>query len=155
MLMKQAVAASRIPAILKNHEKELLGDWMKEQLAAPSMRGDLVKESDLREQSRAFLSAMQTATQRGSLEDVSGDEWARVKDQPERAVALASARGVLAGGDRHVRVLAQAAAVHAPAQRAQERSRGARRGDCGAPRVLLDKLGLLHHRGLPEEPRGA
>jgi rsbT co-antagonist protein RsbR len=78
--MKQAVAESRIPAILKTHEKELLSDWMREQLAATSMRGDLVSESDLREQSRTFLSAMQSATQRGSLEDVSGDEWAPVKE---------------------------------------------------------------------------
>ncbi len=48
-------AASRIPAILKTHEKELLAEWMKQQLAALTLRSDLLKEADLREQSRTFL----------------------------------------------------------------------------------------------------
>ena len=78
--MKQSVAASRIPALLKNHEKDLLGDWVKEQLAAPSQRPDLLKESELREQSRAFLSAFQSAAQKSSLDDISGEGWTDVKE---------------------------------------------------------------------------
>ena len=77
--MKQGVA-SRIPALLKSHEKDLLADWVKEQLAAPSQRPDLMKESELREQSRAFLAAVQAAAQRGVLEDIGGAEWSAVKD---------------------------------------------------------------------------
>ena len=90
--MKQAVAGSRIPSILKNHEKDILGEWMKEQLSSTSMRGDLLKEGDLREQSRSFLSAMQAATQNGSLDDIGGDHWSPVREQLNdlsRARALA------------------------------------------------------------------
>ena len=71
--------ASRIADIIKSNEKEILGDWIKDQLAAVTLRSDLLKESDLREQSRAFLKAMQNATQQGGTEDVDGAAWADAK----------------------------------------------------------------------------
>jgi rsbT co-antagonist protein RsbR len=73
--MKQQ--ASRIPALLKTHEKDLLADWIKEQLAAITLRGDLLKETELREQSRAFLAAMQAASQKS--DDVANDAWLDTK----------------------------------------------------------------------------
>jgi rsbT co-antagonist protein RsbR len=74
-------SASRLAGVIKNHEKDLLADWMKEQLAAVTLRGDLLKEADLREQSRAFLSAVQSASQKAGIEDVDGPAWADVKSQ--------------------------------------------------------------------------
>jgi rsbT co-antagonist protein RsbR len=75
-------SASRLAGILKNSEKELLAEWLQEQRAAVTNRGDLLKESDLREQSRAFLTAVQEATQKGGgVEDVDGPAWADVKTQ--------------------------------------------------------------------------
>ena len=74
-------ASNRIATVIKSHEKELLSDWVKEQLAAKTSRGDLLKESDLREQSRAFLSAVQAASQKGGIEDLEGPAWADVKHQ--------------------------------------------------------------------------
>ena len=76
--MKQS--ASRIPAVLKNREKDLLANWVKEQLASPTQRPDLLKEADLREQSRKFLAALQAAAQSASLQDISGDAWADVRE---------------------------------------------------------------------------
>jgi rsbT co-antagonist protein RsbR len=73
--MKQA---SRIPALLKNHEKDLLADWIKAQLAAVTLRGDLLKESELREQSRTFLAALQAATARG--DDINAEGWSEVRE---------------------------------------------------------------------------
>jgi rsbT co-antagonist protein RsbR len=73
-------AASRIPATLKTHESNLLADWLKEQLAASTLRADLLKEADLREQSRSFLNLLQVASQRGSVEDIAGPDWAPLKD---------------------------------------------------------------------------
>jgi rsbT co-antagonist protein RsbR len=71
--------ASRIAGLIKTHEKEILADWMKEQLAATTHRGDLVKESELREQSRNFLNSVQQAAQRGGIENVDGPAWGDVK----------------------------------------------------------------------------
>jgi rsbT co-antagonist protein RsbR len=78
--MKQAALASRIPAVLKNNEKEILGEWIQNQLGSSTRRKDLLKEADLREQSRSFLSALQNATQRGSLDEMSGDGWSTVRE---------------------------------------------------------------------------
>ena len=74
-------ASNRIAAVIKNHEEKLLADWVKEQLAAKTSRGDLLKESELREQSRAFLSAVQAATQKGGIEDLESPAWADVRQQ--------------------------------------------------------------------------
>ena len=70
--------ASRIASVIKSHEKEILADWIKEQLAAVTLRGDLLKESDLREQSRSFLNAVQAAAQKG-IENIDGPAWGDVK----------------------------------------------------------------------------
>lgn len=73
-------AASRIPAILKTHEKELFAEWMRQQLAALTLRSDLLKEADLREQSRTFLNLVQEASQKSSLDDIGGSGWEQVRD---------------------------------------------------------------------------
>jgi tRNA G37 N-methylase TrmD len=44
---------SRIPEVLKKFEKELLPAWVKEQLNAITVRRDLIKEPELRQQSKA------------------------------------------------------------------------------------------------------
>jgi rsbT co-antagonist protein RsbR len=71
--------ASRIAGLIKNNEKEILADWLKEQLGAATHRGDLIKEADLREQSRGFLNAVQQATQKGGVENLEGPAWGDVK----------------------------------------------------------------------------
>src|SRR5689334_8244053 len=77
--MKQS-AASRIPGLLKKHEQDVLAIWIKAQLAAVTQRPDLLKESDLREQSRKFLAEFQSAAQTGSLEDIGDDAWADARE---------------------------------------------------------------------------
>jgi rsbT co-antagonist protein RsbR len=73
--------ASRLAGILRNSDKELLAEWMDAQLAALTNRSDLLKESELREQSRAFLAGVQQAVQKGGVDDVDGPAWAEVKVQ--------------------------------------------------------------------------
>jgi rsbT co-antagonist protein RsbR len=85
-------ASNRLAGVIKSHEKEILADWIKEQLASTTLRGDLLKESELREQSRAFLAAVQAAVQKGGSEDIAGPAWADVKQlltELSRARALA------------------------------------------------------------------
>ena len=42
--------------LLHQHEREILGEWIQNQLAATTVRGELMREGELREQSRAFPS---------------------------------------------------------------------------------------------------
>ena len=84
--------SSRLAAIIKSHEKDLLGEWVREQLASNTLRGDLLNENDLREQSRTFLAGVQSAAQKGELEDIDSPAWSEVKsglEQLSRSRALA------------------------------------------------------------------
>jgi rsbT co-antagonist protein RsbR len=70
---------TQLARVLQKHEKMLLTDWLKEQLAATSLRSDLMKESELREQSRHFLNAFQSAVQNGP-EDFKAAEWNELRE---------------------------------------------------------------------------
>jgi rsbT co-antagonist protein RsbR len=84
--------SSRLAAIIKSNEKDLLGEWVKAQLASSTLRGDLLNERELREQSRNFLAGVQSAVQKGELEDIDSPAWAEVKralEELSRSRALA------------------------------------------------------------------
>jgi len=70
---------SRIGELIQNHEQAILADWIKAQQAATTLRGDLLNDTELREQSRAFLSAVKVAAGNGAVEDVDGAHWREVK----------------------------------------------------------------------------
>jgi rsbT co-antagonist protein RsbR len=74
------VTTSNIAGLIKRHDKQILADWMKEQLASPTLRGDLLKESELREQSKTFLNAVQSASLADGSGDIDGESWAGVRD---------------------------------------------------------------------------
>lgn len=69
-----------ISDLLEKHESELLSQWISEQLASSSMRRDLMKEAELREQSRQFLSLLRSASRTDSLTDLSRSGWEGVRD---------------------------------------------------------------------------
>jgi len=66
--------------ILAQSQKELLNEWVQAQLAAVTLRGDLMKENELREQSREFLVLIQGATDAGSLTQIEGPHWTQARD---------------------------------------------------------------------------
>jgi rsbT co-antagonist protein RsbR len=71
--------ASRIPEILRRHEAEILEDWVRRQLSAVTLRGDLMREAELREQSRRFMQLLTDAAGRGSVSDPAAPAWADVR----------------------------------------------------------------------------
>jgi rsbT co-antagonist protein RsbR len=71
---------SRIPEILKKYQKELLADWLREQLTASTLRPDLVNEADARQESREFLALFQQAVQSGNLSDITTPAWTPVRE---------------------------------------------------------------------------
>src|SRR5262245_32098743 len=70
---------TRIPDVLERHEAALLADWVSAQKAAPTYRPDLIKEGELREQSREFLRLLARATRVGDA-DIQGEEWKEARD---------------------------------------------------------------------------
>ena len=74
-----AATDAAIPRILKTAQAELLDEWMGEQMT--SLRAtSKVKEAELRNQSAEFLSLLQQATQGGTVTDVHGPAFGRVRE---------------------------------------------------------------------------
>jgi rsbT co-antagonist protein RsbR len=65
--------------VLKQHESEILNDWMTLQLKATNRRADLISDSDLRSQSKEFLNAFREAVASGS-DDTATPGWKTVRD---------------------------------------------------------------------------
>jgi len=70
---------SRVHDVLERHESSLLTDWVAAQKASPTFRPDLIKEGELREQSREFLRLLTRASQTGGGE-IEGPAWQEVRD---------------------------------------------------------------------------
>jgi rsbT co-antagonist protein RsbR len=67
-----------LPELLKTSRAEILDEWVQQQIAAGGMRGDLIKEDELRAQSGDFLQRFQVATQSGDNGNIKGEAWAPV-----------------------------------------------------------------------------
>ena len=72
--------ANRLSTLIRRDENGLLSEWIQNQLAAASMRSDLIKEAELQQQSREFLRALSVALQSGSVESAQAPEWGEVRD---------------------------------------------------------------------------
>src|SRR3954468_18134787 len=70
---------SRIPDILKKYETEILASWMKE-MSSATRRGDLMRDDDLKTQSRQLLNAVSAAAQQGNLTNTEGAEWTPARE---------------------------------------------------------------------------
>jgi rsbT co-antagonist protein RsbR len=74
-------SGNTIAEIVSKHERDLLAEWVKQQLAAVTLRRDLIKDEDLREQSRRFLELFAAAlTKTPSGTEVQGPAWAEVRE---------------------------------------------------------------------------
>jgi len=74
------VTNTLLPQVLERHEAAILERWVEEQLAGSDRRRDLLSDSELREQSREFLTLVREAAQRGSLADVEAPNWTAVRE---------------------------------------------------------------------------
>lgn len=70
---------SKVAQLLRKHERDVLQQWLSYQISATTMRADLIKESDLREQSRRFLQLFTEVVQRNGDGENAGS-WKSVKD---------------------------------------------------------------------------
>jgi len=66
--------------LLSTRRSEILQQWRAEQSRSTVVRGSIVSDAELREQSANVLDAIATAVKAGSLTDIRGPEWASVRD---------------------------------------------------------------------------
>lgn len=72
-------SSTRIPDVLRRYEPDILSDWTRQLLAGPQGAGN-IRESDLREQCREFVSRFRMAAQDGGLDNMSGPQWKPVRE---------------------------------------------------------------------------
>ena len=77
--MATTTMKTRIPEVLERNEAEILSDWMKEQATALTQRPDLMKESELRQQSTKFLKLFREAIAGTNL-DIQQPIWGPVRE---------------------------------------------------------------------------
>ena len=73
-------AGQTVQNLLSRHQKELLAEWMQAQLAATTLRADLMKEAELREQSREFLGLFRTALDGGDNDRMESGGWVALRE---------------------------------------------------------------------------
>jgi rsbT co-antagonist protein RsbR len=71
--------ATSIGQLVRNHEHQILEQWLALQQASTTLRANLVKERELREQSRDFLQQFTAALQQDS-QNTEASAWKPVKD---------------------------------------------------------------------------
>jgi rsbT co-antagonist protein RsbR len=72
--------ASRLPAIVEQHQKEILAEWLANQMSSGAWRAGRIQESQLREESQRFLSLLTRAIQQGVEFDARSSQWAEVRE---------------------------------------------------------------------------
>jgi rsbT co-antagonist protein RsbR len=85
--------SSQIAKVLQEQESALLAGWTEAQLSSSTLRADLLKESELREDSRQFLTLFQQAAQKGDTENMKGAEWERLREFLHRLSSSRAQKG--------------------------------------------------------------
>jgi rsbT co-antagonist protein RsbR len=132
---------SKIPHILQTYEKELLDAWIQEQLTSTSQQLGLITETDIRQQSKEFLSLLHQAVQNGNLTDISAPEWS----EPREFLANVSRSRALQGfspTETATFILSLKQVLFDYLRRELGNDAKALADDIWQVTVLLDKLGL-------------
>lgn len=74
-----AKGSSRIPDLVKQHEAELMNNWLQEQKANLG-QADRLKDGELRSQCVGFLNLLQQAVQEGDPADLNAPRWDDLRD---------------------------------------------------------------------------
>jgi rsbT co-antagonist protein RsbR len=132
---------SRISEVITKYESDLLAEWMREQLAATTLRGDLMREAELREQSRQFLNLIRVASEQENLTDLNDAAWAETREFLA-GVTRSRARQGFSPAETATFVFSLKQPLFARLRRELEREPEALAEEMWATTVLLDKLGL-------------
>ena len=66
---------SRLALLIQKSHQNLLADWVQAQLEAETMRRDLIKEDELRDQSAEFLQRFEKAVGSGEMTNIKAPSW--------------------------------------------------------------------------------
>jgi len=127
----------KVSEIFNKNRKELLADWESEQKS--TLRPNLIKSSDLHDQSQEFMDLFGRALEKENFNNIQGSEWSQVRDF---LTSLSHSRGVQGFSPSET-----ATFVFSLKKSLLAKLRGEEKDDKAAAVVweigeLLDKLGL-------------
>jgi rsbT co-antagonist protein RsbR len=148
-----ARTGSRVVQILEKHESELLTGWLDKQLKSPAMRRDLIRESDLREQSQDFLRRVRAAAAQAGIEDIDATAWEPVREHL-RTLSTERARQGFTPSETAMFVFSLKEPIFARLRQELGMDAVALADESWAANLLLDRLGLytteVHQHGREE-----
>jgi rsbT co-antagonist protein RsbR len=141
--MKPKEEKSRLTEMIARYESDLLADWMREQMEATTLRGDLMKESELREQSRQFLKLMiRAVSQQASLNDVNAPAWEDTREFLSN-ISRSRARQGFSPAETAIFIFSLKQPLFTLLRRELERDPKGLADEMWVVTTLLDKLGLF------------
>jgi rsbT co-antagonist protein RsbR len=72
--------ASRLPAIVEQHQKEIAAEWLTNQTSSGAWRAGRIQEAQLRDESQRFLALLSKAVQEGVEFDTRSPQWADIRE---------------------------------------------------------------------------
>ena len=128
----------RLATILERHEKDVLNEWVDQQLAAVTRRRDLVNDQELREDSRRFLAIFRQAAQNERGVD---DDWSEARAFLED-LSRTRARQGFSPSETAAFVFSLKQPLFARLRQELGRDPDALAGEMWGMSVALDRLGL-------------
>ena len=128
----------RLATILERHEKDVLNEWVDQQLAAVTRRRDLVNDQELREDSRRFLAIVRQAAQNESGADA---DWSEARAFLED-LSRTRARQGFSPSETATFVFSLKQPLFARLRQDLGRDPEALAGEMWSTSVVLDRLGL-------------
>lgn len=128
----------RLATLLERHEKDVLNEWVDQQLAAVTRRRDLVNDQELREDSRRFLAIFRQAAQNESGADADWDEARAFLEDLSRT----RARQGFSPSETATFVFSLKQPLFARLRQELGRDPDALAGEMWSTSVALDRLGL-------------
>lgn len=72
--------ASRLPAIVEQHQAEILADWVESQLESGAWRAGRLQESQLRDESQRFLRILSSTLNNAGNRDTRSPQWTEIRE---------------------------------------------------------------------------
>jgi rsbT co-antagonist protein RsbR len=135
------VEKSKLAAILEKYENELLEHWMNEQLAAVTLRRDLMSEAELREQAAKFVRLFRQAVAGGNVTDITTADWSQVREMLAE-IAVTRAEQGFSPSETATFVFSFKQPVFERLRKEHGKDAEALSEDMWTCTVLVDKLGL-------------
>jgi len=136
-----ANSKSYLSEMISKYEQELLADWIQNQLAESKLLSNVLKEVELREQSREFLHVLRDAIQQREARDIDTREWSDVREFLMNLSSIRAQQGFSSAETAtFIFSLKQPLFAHIRKELEQQPQRLA--DETWTASLLLDKLGL-------------